>query len=257
MIMTTNRENRKTKTSKKDSGSKKSKPKYSKNNPHPKHIEDPEHWTYWGTPRCQGHNPRTGKQCTKGATVDGKYCAVHTNIEEAAAKGGYHKFDEKADQIVALVRQGYTFTTASARVGLNPRTITEWRRRGKEEMARGQEGKYAKFWCDLEEARIFACSLVENALFSAAINGNVSAMIRYLECRMPDVWNAKRVMEISVETKHKLDVNWQVDVKALTDEQLRAKVKEIAQAVEVTVGDHVDDAALPALPVAAEVVEDA
>ena len=46
-------------------------------------------------------------------------------------------------------------------------------------------------------------------------------------------------------------------MKALTDEQLRSKVKEIAQAVEVTVGDHVDDAALPALPVAAEVVEDA
>ena len=255
--MTTNRQNRKAGASKKKTEVKKQKPKYSKDNPHPKHIEDPEHFTYWGTPRCQGRNPRTGKQCTKSATVDGKFCAVHTDIEEAAAKGGYHKFDEVSSEIVALVRQGYTFTTASARVGLNPRTITEWRRRGKEEMARGEEGKFAKFWCDLEEARIFACSLVENALFSAAINGNVSAMIRYLECRMPDVWNAKRVMEISVETKHKLDVNWQVDVKSLTDEQLRAKVKEIAEAVDVTVGRNVDQAALPPIPVQAVEVSNA
>lgn len=257
MIMTVNRQKKKVKASKKKPEAKKQKPRYTKDNPHPKHIEDPEHFTYWGTPRCQGRNPRTGKQCTKGATVDGKFCAVHTDIEEAAAKGGYHMFDEVSDKIIAFVRQGYTFTTASARVGLNPRTITEWRRRGKEEMARGQEGKYAKFWCELEEARIFACSLVENALFSAAINGNVSAMIRYLECRMPDVWNAKRVMEISVETKHKLDVNYQIDVKSLTDEQLRAKVKEIAEAVDVTVGKNVDQAALPPIPVQDAEVTDA
>ena len=82
-------------------------------------------------------------------------------------------------------------------------------------------------------------------------------MIRYLECRMPDVWNAKRVMEISVETKHKLDVNYQIDVKSLTDEQLRAKGKEIAEAVDVIVGKNVDQAELPPIPVQDAEVTDA
>ena len=64
-------------------------------------------------------------------------------------------------------------------------------------------------------------------------------------------------MEISVETKHKLDVNYQIDVKSLTDEQLRAKVKEIAEAVDITVGKNVDQAALLPIPVQDAEVTDA
>jgi len=242
--MTTNRVNKKPQLKKPRGG----KSKWSKDNPHPDHIKDPEHVTYLGKPRCQGRNPHTGKQCTKTATINGEFCACHTDIDELVAKGGLHRFDECRDQVVALVRQGYTFTTAAARVGISPRVITDWRRMGKEEMASGKEDKYAKFWCDLEEARIFACSLVENALFGAALGGNVSAQIRWLECRMPEVWNAKRVMEISLETQHKLDINCNFNVEDMTDQQLRAKVKEIAQAVEVSVGSNVDDAVLPPIP---------
>ena len=44
-------------------------------------------------------------------------------------------------------------------------------------------------------------------------------------------------------------MNYQIDVKSLTDEQLRAKVKEIAEAVDITVGKNVDQAALPPIPV--------
>lgn len=243
--MSSNRSNAK----KSVKGRKPVKSKWTKENPHPKHIEDPTHFTIWGTPRCQGRNPNTGKQCSKRATVDGVYCSVHTDNKEMLSKRGYHRFEEKSDKVVALVRQGYTFTTAAAKVGVQPATVTAWRRKGKEEMARGEEGAYAKFWMDLEEARIYACSLVENALFSAAVGGNVSAMIRYLECRMPEVWNAKRVMEINVEAKQQLDINYHMDVSGMSDSELRSKIKEIAKAVEVSVGDHVDDAVLPVLNV--------
>ena len=233
------------------------KPKWSKDNPHPKHLEDPEHFTYLGKPRCQGRNPVTGKQCTRTATIKGEFCSTHTDVAELASKRNFQKFDQLAPKVVQLLRQGYTMTTAAARVGIQPRTITAWRKKGKEEFATGREGKFAKFWDESEQARIYACSLVENALFSAAMNGNVSAMIRYLECRMPDIWNAKRALEINVETRHRLDIDYHFDAKDLSDDELRAKIKEIAKAVEVSVGENVDDARLEPIEVKALEVSNA
>lgn len=246
VIMLANREN----AIKKRAGVK---PKWSKDNPHPKCVKDPEHWTYLGKPRCQGHNPLTGKQCSKTATCGGKYCAVHDRMAKGLTPPGNNKFDDAAPKVIMLLRQGYTMTTAAARCHIHPRVITDWRKRGKEEMAHGVEGKFAKFYNESEEARLYACSLVENALFSAAMNGNVSAMLRYLECRMPDIWNAKRVYEINVETKHRLDINTSFNVADMTDDELRKKVKEIAKAVDVSVGMNVDDARLDPIPVRAEI----
>lgn len=232
----------------------KGEPKYSPSHPHPKHIREPERYTCTGLPRCQG-KCKDGGQCKRASIEGSKFCSVHTDLNRGLLPHN-SKFEENAPKIVMLLRQGYTMSTAAARCHIHPRVITDWRRRGRDEMAKGlDDGVYAKFYFETEEARLYACSLVENALFSAAVQGNVTAMLRYLECRLPDIWNAKRTYEISVETKHKLDINTNFNVKDMTDEELRRKVKEIAEAVDTSVGMNVDDARLEPIPVEATVTD--
>lgn len=240
--------------------------KWTKTNPHPDHIKDPTAYTYRGKPRCQ-YIRDNGKQCAMEATI-GDFCATHCGAQERLARKelgdprqSNYKFLRVKDDLVRALRQGYTISTAAVRCGVNARTVTDWRNRGKLDIVEGKfDTDYAKFYEDTENARLYACSLVENALFSAAMNGNVSAMIRYLECRMPDVWNAKRVMEINTTNVHQLQVSTSIDVSGASDEQLRANIKKIAEVMCMTT-DSVDvlrqqNALAEPIQVAAEVVNE-
>lgn len=214
--------------------------KWTKANPHPDHIKDSTAYTYRGKPRCQ-YIRDNGKQCAMEATI-GDFCATHCGAQERLARKeigdprqSNYKFLRVKDDLVRALRQGYTISTAAVRCGVKARTVTDWRNRGKLDIVEGHfDTDYAKFYEATEDARLYACSMVENALFSAAMNGNVSAMIRYLECRMPDVWNAKRVMEINTTNVHQLQVSTSIDVSGASDQQLRENIKKIAEAMCMT-----------------------
>jgi len=216
--------------------------KYSKTNPHPLHIEDPKHYTYLGRPRCQ-YTSHTTKQCHRTATIDGEYCSGHYDISKKTAKGT-GEFPRAKDLIVKYCREGYTIAAAAARVDVNPATVSLWRRLGKEAIAEGRVDEYSIFIEDLEQARLYACSSIEKALFTAAVQGNVSACIRYLECRMPDVWNAKRVVEMSGQVQQDMNIKVAHDLSSESDISLRSLVKQIASSVEIAVGEQMDNASL-------------
>lgn len=240
--------------------------KWTKTNPHPDFLKDPTAYTYQGKPRCQ-YIRSNGKQCAQAATI-GDFCSMHCGAQERLARKemgdprqSNYKFLRVKDDLVRALRQGYTISTAAVKCGVKARTVTDWRNRGKLDIVEGKfDTDYAKFYEDSEDARLYACSLVENALFSAAMGGNVSAMIRYLECRMPDVWNAKRVMEINTNTTHQLQVSASIDVSGASDEQLRENIRKIAEAMCMTTDSvgvlRTQTALNQPIPVDAEVVSE-
>lgn len=218
---------------------------YSKKNPHPKHIEDPKHYTYLGRPRCQ-HINRSGTQCHRTATVDAVYCSGHYPLKDVTCKGT-GDFPRAKDLIVKYCREGYTVAAASARCDINPATVSLWKRKGKEALAAGKPDEYSQFLEDLEMARLYACSSIEKSLYTEAIRGNVSACIRYLECRMPDVWNAKRVVEMTASVQQDMNLNVPIDLSGESDNSLRSIIKNIANAVDISIGKQLDAADLSEL----------
>lgn len=62
--------------------------------------------------------------------------------------------------------------------------------------------KYPEFSEALKKGREVVDYEVENALYKAAINGNVTAMIFYLKNRRPNYWkDRKEAQEIELQTK--------------------------------------------------------
>lgn len=210
--------------------------KWSKKNPHPDHLADPKSYTIFGAPRCQ-EKRRDGSQCAQKAIEGATTCTFHTEVPElSATRKRSHLFYESKDKIVKLVAEGYTVNASAGKIGVYPTTVTTWQRRGREAIAKGDlDSEYAVFVADIEKNRVVACSNVENALYNAAISGNVSACIKYLACRMPDVWNEKRVLEVQGDMTH--DVNIKRDFSGMTTEQIKKSLANIAREIDESLED--------------------
>lgn len=207
--------------------------KWSKANPHPDHIAEPSKYTIFGRPRCQDHR-RDGGQCAQKAVDGSDKCVFHSEVPEInATRKRSHLFYESKDKIVRLVAEGYTVNAAAGKIGVYPTTVTTWQRKGREAIAKGDlDSEYAVFVADIEKNRVVACSNVENALYNAAISGNVSACIKYLSCRMPDVWNEKRVLEVQGDMTH--DVNLRKDFSGMTTDQIKKSMANIAREIDAS-----------------------
>lgn len=97
-----------------------------------------------------------------------------------APKGPY-KFDaDRRAKYLNLLRNGIGRRMAAAGVGLHHTTILAYRKR------------YPQFDREISEAESFADERVVNALFQAALKGNVAACCSWLYSRCPDEWRDRR-----------------------------------------------------------------
>ena len=105
------------------------------------------------------------------------------------AKG---KFDEwlKNDKLILLqgwAREGLTDEQIANNIGISRKTLYEWK------------NKYSDICNVLKINKEAADYQVENALYRAAINGNITAQIYWLKCRKPDKWRENRPLPADTE----------------------------------------------------------
>ena len=99
-----------------------------------------------------------------------------------------NKFDSiKKDEYLALLRRGHTRGLAASLVGIHRATVSVHMR------------KDNGFADAISIAESDAIGKVENALFEAAISGNVTAIQVYLYNRNPDRWTDRRNIRIAGE----------------------------------------------------------
>ena len=95
------------------------------------------------------------------------------------------KFDaEKKKAYLELLRNGGRRMASARAVGVNPRTVENHIKKDK------------KFAAELSRAEIEANQQVEDALYQAALSGNVTAIQVWLYNRDPDNWQDKRNNEL-------------------------------------------------------------
>lgn len=106
-----------------------------------------------------------------------------------AAKGKYREWltEEGLTLITGWARDGLTEKQISHNMGIGVSTLAEWKNRFPELLEALKNGKEV------------ADYQVENALFEAAIGGNITAMIFWLKNRRPDKWRDKPEPERSGE----------------------------------------------------------
>lgn len=82
---------------------------------------------------------------------------------------------------------------ARDKVGVSRQTLYNWRK------------KYGEIDEALRMGKDVADRQVENALFKAAIEGNVTAIIFWLKNRKPDKWRDMKNIDANIESIKKLD----------------------------------------------------
>ena len=86
-----------------------------------------------------------------------------------------------------------------------------------------------------EQAELEANELVENALFQAAIGGNVTACQVWLYNRMPDRWADRRNVRIGGEPEHP------IDVRTMSDDELNRHAATLANRIAGFIGGDPSD----------------
>ena len=113
-----------------------------------------------------------------------------------------YKFDTiKKDEYLELLRQGHTRGLAVSLVGIHRATVSTHMK------------KDTVFAEAVSEAESDAIGKVENALFEAAISGNVTAIQVYLYNRDPKRWTDKRNIRLAGEGGGPIEVK-EVDGRA-------------------------------------------
>jgi hypothetical protein len=115
-----------------------------------------------------------------------------------------NKFDSiKKDEYLALLRQGHTRGLAASLVGIHRATVS---------IHMNKDRGFAEA---VSEAESDAIGKVENALFEAAISGNVTAIQVYLYNRNPERWADKRSVRLASEGGKAIEIEYvPVDAKA-------------------------------------------
>lgn len=102
--------------------------------------------------------------------------------------------DEKKAAYLEQLRNGVRRMAAARAVGVDPDTVSI------------HKAKDPEFAAACEQAELEACEQVEDALFQAAISGNVVACQVYLYNRMPSRWRDKRNVEAAVTHGGRIDI---------------------------------------------------
>ena len=104
-----------------------------------------------------------------------------------AKKNGYEDWEtpEQIAKIEAWAAEGLTKAEIAHNMGISRSAFVNWRSKSRDienAIKRGEDSAVDK---------------VENALFSAACSGNITAQIFFLKNKRPDAWKDKRENEIS------------------------------------------------------------
>ncbi|QBE98913.1 hypothetical protein PMF13cell1_04482 [Blautia producta] len=126
------------------------------------------------------------------------------------AKGKYEEWLEPEGLLLleGWARDGLIDEQISERIGINPATLYDWKK------------KYPKISEALKKGKEVVDYRVENALLDNAINGDTTAQIFWLKNRRPDKWRDKR----DVEHSGGLSVQNQYD--NMTEEELMELAKK-------------------------------
>lgn len=101
----------------------------------------------------------------------------------------YWEEPEQLALITGWSRRGLTMEEIAEKMDIKRSTLYEWMKLSSDISDTIKKGK------DRADAA------VENALFTAALNGNVTAMIYYLKTRMPEYWSEKVEHKVEAEVE--------------------------------------------------------
>lgn len=102
------------------------------------------------------------------------------------AKGKYQKWLEPENllRIEGWARDGLTDEDIAAEMGISRSTLNDWK------------NKYPVISDTLKKGKEVVDRQVENALLKEALDGNITAIIYWLNNRKPDKWRNKRTVEV-------------------------------------------------------------
>jgi len=149
---------------------------------------------------------RSASMCYWGAIIAQEDKATQVaKVKEKPGKAGEvhrNKFDTiKKDEYLELLRQGHTRGHAASLVGIHRATV-------------GIHMKKDRGFAEaVSEAESDAIGKVENALFEAAISGNVTAIQVYLYNRNPERWSDRRSVRLAGEGGGPIEVK-EIDAKS-------------------------------------------
>ena len=149
---------------------------------------------------------RSASMCYWGAIIAREDKSIQVKkVKEKSGKAGEahrNKFDSiKKDEYLALLRQGHTRGLAASLAGIHRATASIHMK------------KDTGFSEAVSEAESDAIGKVENALFEAAISGNVTAIQVYLYNRNPERWTDRRSVRLAGEGGGPIEVK-EIDAKS-------------------------------------------
>ncbi|MFC1929742.1 class I SAM-dependent methyltransferase [Chloroflexota bacterium] len=149
---------------------------------------------------------RSASMCYWGAIITREDKSIQVKkVKGNSGKAGEahrNKFDSiKKDEYLELLRQGHTRGLAASLVGIHRATVSTHMKKDK------------GFAEAVSEAESDAIGKVENALFEAAISGNVTAIQVYLYNRNPERWADRRSVRLAGEGGGPIEVK-EIDAKS-------------------------------------------
>ena len=133
------------------------------------------------------------------------------------------KFDRaKKDEYLDLLREGIRRGQAARQVGVDRATVQRHMQR------------YPSFAEEVSQAEMLADDEVENALYTAAVSGNVTACQVWLYNRRPDAWADRRNIkaEISGKDGGPIQSDMKVILDALNDPEARDALDALSRRLE-------------------------
>lgn len=132
------------------------------------------------------------------------------------------KFDAARREIfLDLLRKGIRRTQACKKAGISRPTFNKYMNNNK------------KFAAEVAQAETDANELVEQAMFSSALKGNVTAQQVWLYNRDPEHWQDKRNIAIGGDKNNPIEIN-------LSDDELNAEIKRLVDIASKAITPAVD-----------------
>ena len=125
------------------------------------------------------------------------FLLARKKVRRLGRKGLYHDWLQ-GDNLLRLegwARDGLTDAQIAENMGINVSTLYDWK------------NKYTEFADVLKRTKDVVDREVENALYKAACEGNITAQIFWLKNRKPYFWRDKRETEIAGNGK--LELTWE------------------------------------------------
>jgi hypothetical protein len=119
----------------------------------------------------------------------------------------------KKEQFVQLLKMGNTLSGAAEGIGVDRDTVLDERRRDKRFDAKVKDARYN-----------YQVYLVEDALYTEAIKGNVTAQIFFLKNRAPDRWGDRVDFSGGMKVEHEISFAKDPKLRQMAEEVYRKYV---------------------------------